>query len=571
MVNHFRFLFIILITLIYLSPAYAAKISAFVDRTDIRVNESFTMTFESDGSVDDDPDFKPLQVYFDILNQSQGSNMTIINGKVTRKSSWKLSLMAKRAGQFTIPEIEFGRDRSSAISITVAADTVNAPTKDSNLILEAEVSNKSVYVQSQIIYTLRLFRAVNLQNASLSEPRLNDADALVINLGEDKNYQTTRKNKRYLVTERRYSIFPQQSGKMVIAPVVFTGQIVSRSQSFFSPNPSNVKTKRLYTKEIALEVKPIPAIYKHTHWLPARDLQVSEQWSKETEFNVGDPITRTITIKAFDLTASTLPEITLDDINGIKQYPDQPIKKDQAKGSGITGTRQEKIALIPTQAGDYQLPEIVIPWWNTKSNRVEIARLPARKITVTGESVPLSSLETNTPTHDVNGDSKTISTVEVNKSTQTSTTNSLWFIVSIALLIVWLLTLLVWFLSRRPKKIKTKKDNEDIHINLRKARSNLKSACNSADADLCKKALLDWAHCIWPTERLNNIGQICQRVNPTLAEQIDRLNKALYDSTDSNWQPDSLYEILVSFERDNNQQTSENKNNALPSLYKVQT
>ena len=55
------------------------------------------------------------------------------------------------------------------------------------------------------LYTVRLYRRVDVAQAELSEPEL--ADAVIEKLGEDSNYNTVVNGVSYLVTERKYAIF----------------------------------------------------------------------------------------------------------------------------------------------------------------------------------------------------------------------------------------------------------------------------------------------------------------------------------------------------------------------------
>jgi hypothetical protein len=59
------------------------------------------------------------------------------------------------------------------------------------------------------------------------------------------------------------------------------------------------------------------------------------------------------------------------------KVPTQPM----AKNDGMVAFREEKIALIPGQAGSYTLPPIEIPWWNTQTQKMEVARIAARTLT----------------------------------------------------------------------------------------------------------------------------------------------------------------------------------------------
>ena len=99
----FRILFLFLAFCCGLAQA---AVTVSVDRNPVRVNESFQLYFESDGSVDGDPDFSPLQQYFQILNRSQSNNISIINGKYQRSLKWTLQVMSKQEGDFIHPNLD---------------------------------------------------------------------------------------------------------------------------------------------------------------------------------------------------------------------------------------------------------------------------------------------------------------------------------------------------------------------------------------------------------------------------------------------------------------------------------
>lgn len=201
--------------------AEAATIRMELDRSPVLINESFTLVFEAEGSVDEDPDFSALERVFDILRRSEGSSMQIINGEVSRKKQWTLSLMAKEPGHFIIPPIPFGKDKSESLMIEIKAAPVPSEGDFEPIFIEVSAEPATPYVQSQVIYTVRLYRSVTLISGNLSEPTLSDADAVIEKLGNDRSFETTLKDQRYLVVERVYAIFPQQSGQLTLLPIRF--------------------------------------------------------------------------------------------------------------------------------------------------------------------------------------------------------------------------------------------------------------------------------------------------------------------------------------------------------------
>ncbi|NBY21344.1 MAG: hypothetical protein EBQ73_00360, partial [Gammaproteobacteria bacterium] len=78
--------------------AFAVNIEVSLDRNPVPINESFTLTFAADEAPDDDPDLSPLKDNFEILNQSQSNQFSMVNGKTTRQVSFQVQLIAKTPG-----------------------------------------------------------------------------------------------------------------------------------------------------------------------------------------------------------------------------------------------------------------------------------------------------------------------------------------------------------------------------------------------------------------------------------------------------------------------------------------
>ncbi|MDH5424338.1 MAG: BatD family protein [Gammaproteobacteria bacterium] len=538
MVKKFLFLSVFTILSLFVSHASAADIRVFVDRQNITTNESFNLVFEADGTVDAEPDFSPLSVYFDILNKSQSSNMTIINGNFNRKTVWTLVLLAKQAGNYSLPSIDFGNDKSPGLNIKIQKSSASPSAADKNLFLEAEIDQPSVYVQAQLIYTVKLFRSVDIQNASLTEPELSHADAIVEKLGEDKRYQTTRDGVRFVVIERRYAIFPQQSGSLSIKPLEFNGQIVAQRRSFFDSIPFSNSTKRVYSKQIDIEVKPVPALFKNKNWLPSSQIKLVDEWPDNTEFKVGEPVTRTITLMANGLTAAQLPVMAIKDIEGVKQYPDQPSLNDTKDDLGITGIRQEKIAFIPTRSGSVTLPELSIAWWNTLTEKVEYARIAAKQITIKAGATVSSTAQAPALAA-----SKTPASTSSTAIPQQTT--NFWFYSSLVLLIVWLTTLYFLLTLKRHTSVVTNSPSttKPVTKNISK---KIISACHVNNTELCKSLLIEWASQTWPGESFSSLSDVALKLDTDFAEQVRQLNRSLYSDHTNDWQ---AKELLSCFEK----------------------
>ena len=512
----------------------AATIRAHVDRNPVTVNESFLLTFDVQGDLDGEADFSPLESLFEILNRSQGSQIQIINGRVDRTRQWQLTLMARDVGTFTIPAISFGKDRSNSLSLVVQPETAVASDQASAILLEAELTPQKAYVQAQLVYRLRLLRSVNLRSGSLSEPKISGVEAMIEKLGDDRNFETLRNGVRYIVVERSFAIFPQQSGTLTVEPSVFQGQIIEGSQFGFS---EIVRTKRVTSQAFSVEVRPIPGAAQHP-WLPSLELQLAEAWPQDPpRFRVGEPLTRTITLTASGIAAAQLPSLAGTLPEGLKQYSDQPLVRNETGVHGLTGIRQEKLAIVPSRAGEFELPAIEIPWWNTETGQQQTARIPARRIEVaaaadTRPAPPPLPLETE-PVH---SDSS-----QPEETARQRDVATFWPWLSALLLLGWLVTAVVWW--RQGHKREAAPEPQAPGREPERPKGSFREferACRSKDAGACKTALLSLAKERWPDQPPASLGALASRVNSAFANSIDVLNRALYGQESTDWDADRL-------------------------------
>ncbi len=553
----------LIVLLVFSNAASAVDIHARVDRNPVNFNSSFSLTFTAKDSPDGDPDFSPLEKDFEVINQQKNIQSSFVNGKFQVQSKWVVKLFAKRTGKIVIPAIAFGKDLSFPTSVNVVAKTnVDNITKD--IFLEVTATPESPYVQAQVIYTVRLYHRVQLARGShLSEPQAQDA--VIEKLGEDKNYETTLKGIRFSVIERKYAIYPQKSGELTIEPLILTAQVVdgqsSRFNGFF--NSQVTSSKRVSSRSWTLQVKPVPEQLQSAHWLPAEHLYIEEKWSNpKMSVTVGEPITRTISLLAKGVAASQLPDIasTQEHLN-IKSYPDQPLLKEKDQADGMVALREEKIAYIPSSAGEITLPAIEIPWYNTQTHKIEVARLPPVKLEAiaTTSTKPAVKPKQEAITSELSAVDATLP-----PATRSLTTHPVWMWLCLVLFIGWSITL-VYFLRRqsnRPHASKPKDDEHTIDENFSK--NELKQACQTNNPQLAQKALLAWGKQQFNVYSLAHIAQHC---NAPLAAQIHLLRKALYAENGREWNAIKLYTAFNNYRLEESKDST--KKDVLEPLFRV--
>jgi hypothetical protein len=515
--------------MVYSMTSHAASITVHSDRNPVNLNESFHIIYKSDGSVDDDPDFSPLENVLDILSRSQSSNMSFINGKYSSNKTWTLTVMAKREGTVTLPPISFGSDKSLSYRLKVKPASKTAAT-DSLFYSRLEVDQQQAYAQQQVVVTQQLFSARNLSAYGMGELDFNGKDVVVRKLGDEKQYQTRVGDREYLVIERSYAVFPQTDGLLQISPVLAEGRLATGRSSIFNSIGSG-EVVRARSNALSIAVLPVPQNIDVDPWLPARQLQLEEQWTQNPpHFVVGEPLTRTISIKAEGLTAAQLPELPPIDGDGWKQYPDQPLLNDIDNDDGVTGYRVEKVALIPTRAGKLTLPAIEIKWWNTLTQQTQVAKIPARTVQVAaalksnqsaGSAPALPAPAARTPPPISTPGQQTAAEPAMAK-----TDNYLWQAIAAALAVAWLLTLVFWWLQSRRKPVAVSSP-----LKARPSKDLLKPmkvACQQQDLNAFRQALLRWGEAQFKVTQGLTLQQISERLPQTLGAEIRKLDAVLY-------------------------------------------
>ena len=524
----------------------AATITVMPDRTQVGLNETFQLVFSVSGGQAGEPDFSPLNKDFQLLGTSSSSQISMINGATTQAKKYTLRLAPKGAGKLVIPPISFGTEQSGAGSIQVlerAPATPDTPGIEDELMLTASVDVTDPYVQQQVLLTLKIYRRINWEQASLSELDAGGNDLLVQQLGEDKQYRTTLEGRTWEVIERKFALFPQHSGDLVINPFQLTVAVVDERQQrgmgykdpfdrLFSRRPTVQKIAR--SDAIQLQVKPVVAGV--LPWLTARDLKLQENWSVDTQqLRAGESVTRTVAIIADGVSVGQLPELKMDPLEGVKNYPDQPQTNEQAGSQGLLSTSSRKFALIPASAGEFEIPPLEVNWWNVNTDRMETARLPGRVLRVTGAAAPAVGSEQ--PAQQLEA-----SPAAAKESTEPAPAPEnradKWLLLSNAvLLMLWLVTLVAWWNGRKagpraPAEQAAKEKQQPARRELLKA---LDKAVLEKDGSAARAAILQLSRLLWPDNPPVSLSQVVVRTEGQLAGELHNLERSLYGAGETEW------------------------------------
>ena len=563
-----RLLCVPLLLLLATSAAHAA-LRASVDNTQVAPGDSVQLTLVHDGRSHSEPDLSPLKQDFDIVSRSTSTSFQIVNGSASSSTQLSLLLAPKRSGPLVIPALTWDSDRSVPIALNVTSNSSQqgAGAPASRLFLETTADPKTPYVQAAVHVTVKIFIAAQLSHADLEFPA---TDAVAIRqAGPDQNGTTERNGQLYQVVVRHYVLTPQHSGHLVIPGPVLSGEIlVSQRQGnpndpfsgFFGNSPfsgmmATRKPVRVNSDSITLDVQPRPAGAGGSYWLPARNVTLTAQWSPaQAQVHVGDPITVNLQLQAQDTTSAELPDLTglLQLPTGIKAYPDEPKLKDSGQGDTVVSERDQSIALIADQPGQFTLPELHLSWWDTQTNQAREAVIPAKTFEVapapgsqtTAQTAP-PPVDNNSPASAATASGAPTPAASANgsgtQSTQlnppasggngrgSATSATPWPWISLALGLLWVGTLVAWLLSRRrsnsnqpPPKTVGAVPTADAS----RARSAFQSACRENDALAARRNLIAWANAVLPDHKVAGLSALSKRIKDSnttrLLHDLDR-------------------------------------------------
>ena len=514
--------------LILSNSALAATLTANVDRKQITENDSFRLFLRFDEQVGfGQPDLTALKRDFRVINQQRSNQFRSMNGKTVSFTEWTLVLSPLRTGNLIIPELEFNGEKSQSIEVSVneLPQSVKEPIAK-EFFFDIEVDQKSTYVQAQVLYTEKLYYSVNHEDATLSDLKVTDAH--VIQLGEVRQYNTSVNGQRMGVYERRFAIFAEESGEMVIPGQKFTASVVNSYNRWSRGRPVSV-----VAKPIRIQVKATPATYPQSPWLPSPQISISDRWSKPySEWQVGEPVTRSITINAQGLSGSQLPSIALPVVEGLKYYPDQSEHQDHTDSLGIQGVYQQSLAIVPTQSGRITVPEMRIPWWNIETNRLEYAILPAQTVDVAAAENTSSTKSSQEIVQQASG--QTLLTPSQQGS------SGYWIFATLALLISNILT--AFFLWKKSDETRVKEDKIP-EVKGKAILKQLKSACQKNDALKIRHYLKQWAQSEYQKNSIEEFGKLFNDI--ALTNAIAELDSFLYqDSQNSVFNGQVLWNSL---------------------------
>ncbi len=423
--NTYSYLMLCCLFIFSFNIAKAQRFSASADATQVPLNYTFNITYAvENGSLQkfNPPNF--AAVGFDASGPAQSTNVSVINGKVSKSVSLTYTLKPKKQGDFVIPAatatVNGGEMRSNTISVKVVAPAKQSqqqqyndpfdvfrqqrrqeePSQDDiqryvskNMFVRVIPSKTSLYQGDQLTLSYKLYYLIQFQSLVASKnPSFNGFLSEEFKLPEpDQNKRPDVEEyngKKYYVQEfKRTALFPTKSGKIAIEPIELSSEVlIPVTDDFFGmvvgyePYEYNFKSNA-----IDLDIKALPEKNKPAAFSGAVGKFSFEADYDKTKCKVDEPVTLKVTYKGTgNLKLITPPKLEFPE--EFEAY--EPKVKDdyQNNGSVVTGSKTFEYVIVPQDGGKFKLPKYEFAYFDVEKGDYVKFTLPETEIEVSGKA-----------------------------------------------------------------------------------------------------------------------------------------------------------------------------------------
>lgn len=380
----------IILTLLGFHKGYGVTVTMTVEQNQINLNESLMLQVTVEGTREASDPVITHGDSFEIHDGGTSSQIQIINGRTTSSKVFQYMIYPKKAGEFDLGpaqvEVDGKTYSSNIIKIVVSGESKRESQKNSEYFyVKASISDQQPYLGEQIVFTFQFFRRVDVTQAQMSPFEFKGF--WIEDLGKQNDYEKVINGIPWSVTEFKKALFPHELGSLTIDPLNLTAQVLVRQKrrggffdSFFDDpffrGMGQSKQVRLKTEPIKIQVQPIPPLTNDFQGLVGKT-QLKVALSKNN-LMVGESATLTIELSG----SSYLRDFVLPPLNweNVKTYDDQPKIESTISGSNLITKKSFKKALVPSKAGEIQLPPFRIDYFDPEKER--LATLLSQPITL---------------------------------------------------------------------------------------------------------------------------------------------------------------------------------------------
>jgi tetratricopeptide (TPR) repeat protein len=390
----------LLAVLLLLARAAAADVAvrASIDPPRLGVGDSAELDVTVDGvqsaSVPEVPPVDGVTVSY----VGPSTEVSIVNGQTTQSITHRFSVIAARAGTFTIGPIAVvvggRRYQAAAVTLTAAAAGGAPPgqaaaSSGEQLRLVLSAAKTEVYLHERVPLRVELYVG-NVRVSGLQYPTI-PGDGIAIDKWPQQPAQRSEQTPQgvFQVLDFATTLTPLRGGTLTIGPASTSFNVLVRSRTrdqFFGFFSEAERPTALRSEPLTLTVLPLPDAGRPADFTGAVGHFEVEVKAAPLALGVGDPVTVTITIRGVgNLESVNPPGIAASDT--LRVYPVQPSGRPAANQSTF-----EQV-VIPQRAGTIALPETRFSYFDPEARAYRTASGPPIALAVREGTQPRAAPE----------------------------------------------------------------------------------------------------------------------------------------------------------------------------------
>lgn len=349
-----------------------------------------------------------------VAGPSVSTQISFINGAVSQSRSYTFLLRPTALGQATVGparvELADGERRTDPITIEVVEGSVlprrqppmdpfeemfrrdpfeeffgrrHEPAAAAQVVLEAEVSRRQVYVGEPVLLTVYLLTQTAVSGLDVADPpRFSGFWVEELPRPEEppQGNPVTRDGEVY----RRFAVlkrllFPTRAGSLTIPALSFRVAVPRRVGFFVGPGPASTAVLSRATAPLELTVLPIPA--SEAEYGGAVGSFRATASLDRSQVQLGEAVRLRVALAGRGNLkwVDRPPQLQLA---GAKVYPPRVVDNLRVTLDGVEGERAWEVVVVPEAAGELRIPPLSFPFFDPTTQRVRRTETPPLAVTV---------------------------------------------------------------------------------------------------------------------------------------------------------------------------------------------
>ena len=378
-----------------------AEIQVSLNPATIGLDQQAILEIIVTGNSQSTPDLQmPALPSFEVYSQGHSSNFSIINGVVSSSITYRYLLLPHKPGTFPIEGISAtigGKQvvgNKVVLTVTSQGQTtspqleqkaIDAEGNARDYFLQATVDKRNPYVSEQVTLTLRFCIAVQYYSSpELNEPATTGFWTEVLG---NSNPTFQRINGRsYRVIERKYALFPTQTGELTIGRASITTTVAARAQRrdpfdiFGDLLPQGMQVTAR-SEPLTLKVKPLPEAGKPKDFTGTVGRFTIEARPDRTDVEVNQPVTVKFKIQGTG-NVKSVAEPTIPDLSDFRVYRASSNESTSKTAERLGGTKTYEEVFIPKRPGILEIPALTFSFFDPNRGKYETISTKAVSINV---------------------------------------------------------------------------------------------------------------------------------------------------------------------------------------------